>query len=166
LLKIFSYTLPDNVENLVLTGTFAINGTGNEENKRIIGNLGNNMLDGGAGADVMFGGTGNDTYMVDDTSDHIIEQANEGTDLVNSSVSYVLDANDYIKIAGEFQQTNYGIERLEVSNGHYITRQDIQTIVDTMSSINNNSGMDVMQKYAAMMSDQQYQNILTASWHQ
>jgi hypothetical protein len=35
-----------------------------------------------------------------------------------------------------------------------------------MSSINNNAGMDVMQKYTAMMSDQQYQNILASSWHQ
>jgi len=31
-----------------------------------------------------------------------------------------------------------------------------------MSAINNDSGMDVMQKYNAMMSDQQYQNILGA----
>jgi hypothetical protein len=39
-----------------------------------------------------------------------------------------------------------------------------QTIVDTMSSINNNTGMDVMQKYTAMMADTQYQNIPAASW--
>jgi hypothetical protein len=77
-----------------------------------------------------------------------------------------IDANDYIKIVSEFQRTNYGIERLEVSDGHYITRQDIQTIVDTMSSINNNSGMDIIQKYTAIMNDQQYQSILAASWHQ
>jgi len=71
-----------------------------------------------------------------------------------------------MKIANEFQQTNYGIERLEVADGHYITRADIQTIVDTMSAINNDSGMDVMQKYNAMMADQQYQNILAQSWQQ
>jgi len=29
-----------------------------------------------------------------------------------------------------FQQTNYGIERLEVTDGHHITRSDIQNIVD------------------------------------
>jgi hypothetical protein len=69
-----------------------------------------------------------------------------------------------MKITGEFQATNYGIERLEVTDGNYITRQDIQTIVDTMSSINNDSGMDLMQKYTAMMNDQQYQNILAQSW--
>ncbi|MBN1471388.1 MAG: hypothetical protein JW925_06390, partial [Syntrophaceae bacterium] len=75
------------------------------------------------------------------------------------------DANNYVKIASEFQATNYGIERLEVSDGHYITRNDIQTIVDTMSAINN-SGMDVIQKYNAMMESEQYQNILAASWQQ
>ncbi len=52
------------------------------------------------------------------------------------------------------------------TDGHYITRADIQTIVDTMSAINNDAGMDVMQKYTAMMNDQQYQNILAQSWHQ
>jgi Ca2+-binding RTX toxin-like protein len=36
-----SFTLPDNVENLVLTGTAAINGTGNTLDNTIAGNAGN-----------------------------------------------------------------------------------------------------------------------------
>jgi hypothetical protein len=84
----------------------------------------------------------------------------------NNDLYLFVDFNNYVKIVNEFEQPNYGIERLEVTDGHYITRQDIQTIVDTMSSINNDSGMDVIQKYNVMMSDQQYKNILAASWHQ
>jgi hypothetical protein len=53
-----------------------------------------------------------------------------------------------MKISIEFQATNYGIERLEVLTVTYISGQDNQTIVDTMSAIND-SGMYVMQKYNA-----------------
>jgi Ca2+-binding RTX toxin-like protein len=50
-----------NVENLTLTGTAAINGTGNELNNAIIGNGGANSLSGGDGNDSLAGGAGNDS---------------------------------------------------------------------------------------------------------
>jgi hypothetical protein len=45
------YTLGANLENLVLTGTANLNGTGNSLNNVITGNAGNNVLNGGAGID-------------------------------------------------------------------------------------------------------------------
>ena len=82
-----SYILGANLENLVLQGVSALNGTGNGLANTIIGNSGNNILDGKAGADTLIGGLGDDTYYVDDINDIVIEAANAGIDKVITTVS-------------------------------------------------------------------------------
>ncbi|HEY5724316.1 MAG TPA: M10 family metallopeptidase C-terminal domain-containing protein, partial [Allosphingosinicella sp.] len=86
----FTYTLPDNIENLVLTGGSAIDGTGNSLVNSITGNGAANRLDGGLGADVMNGGGGSDTFIVDNVGDTIVEAVVGGTDTAESSVSYTI----------------------------------------------------------------------------
>ncbi|WP_176559861.1 glycosyl hydrolase [Teichococcus rhizosphaerae] len=59
-----SYTLPANVENLVVTGTSWTAATGNALDNRIIGNDSPNTLNGGAGNDVLTGGKGADKFVI------------------------------------------------------------------------------------------------------
>ena len=42
----------------------------------------------------MRGGAGNDTYVIDNSNDVVSEDSNQGTDLVQSSVDYIISDND------------------------------------------------------------------------
>jgi Ca2+-binding RTX toxin-like protein len=114
-------TLDTNVENLILTGGAAIDGTGNTlvnvitgnaasnlldgddgndtlngggGNDYLIGGLGNDTLNGGLGLDTLGGGLGNDTYVVNNKFDVITEASGEGTaDTIQSSVTLTIAAN-------------------------------------------------------------------------
>lgn len=97
-----SYTLPENVENLVILSVASLTATGNAldniiwgyngndtllggiGNDTLEGGTGNDRLDGGAGADLMNGGAGNDTYIIDNEGDQIAEANLAGTDEVQT----------------------------------------------------------------------------------
>ncbi|TNC98976.1 MAG: serralysin, partial [Rhodocyclaceae bacterium] len=59
------YVLAASLENLTLTGSADLNGTGNALGNVLTGNAGANILDGRLGADTLIGGSGNDSYLVD-----------------------------------------------------------------------------------------------------
>ncbi|MET4698355.1 Ca2+-binding RTX toxin-like protein [Constrictibacter sp. MBR-5] len=109
--------LPENVENLMLFGAAAINGTGNAADNRISGNDGTNLLigsigndiitggagsdrllgssgndriDGGEGVDRLEGGLGNDIFTVDMPNDIVIEMAGQGIDTVRAAADFSL----------------------------------------------------------------------------
>lgn len=88
-----TFTLGANVENLTLTGNGAINATGNAVANVLRGNLGSNVISGGAGNDTMQGGTGDDSYIVEDLGDVVVENANEGNDQVQASITFTLSSH-------------------------------------------------------------------------
>ncbi|HEX8375017.1 MAG TPA: calcium-binding protein, partial [Geminicoccaceae bacterium] len=53
----------------------------------LLGGAGNDSLDGGSSADSMQGGQGDDSYVVDSTSDSVVEAAGEGTDKVTTALA-------------------------------------------------------------------------------
>ena len=96
------FTLPDNVETLILDGTADIDGTGNALANTLTGNSGANALhggdgddtlDGGLGDDTLAGGAGNDAYTVDSTADVVHEALGAGEDTISATVDYTLPAN-------------------------------------------------------------------------
>ena len=97
-----TWTLASEIEHLTLTGTTAINGTGNALNNSLTGNsaanvltggVGNDTLNGGAGIDTLIGGIGNDIYLVDVAGDIVTELAAEGTDTIQSAITWTLGTN-------------------------------------------------------------------------
>ncbi|KQS95138.1 MULTISPECIES: beta strand repeat-containing protein [unclassified Rhizobium] len=111
------YVLSDNVENLILTGSGYLKGTGNDldntitgnnspsnkltgnggndvlnggsGNDTLIGGSGNDTLNGGLSGDQMEGGTGNDTYYVDGYSDRITEVSNRASGGIDTIISTI-----------------------------------------------------------------------------
>lgn len=118
--KVFSsinnYTLASNVERLELDSSITT-GSGNSLDNEILGNSTNNVLygyagndtiDGKAGADTMVGGIGDDIYYVDNASDVITENTNEGTDTVYETLSTYTSSNNVENLILNVSTAIYG----------------------------------------------------------
>jgi len=68
----FSLATLTNIENLTLTGTTPINGTGNALNNVILGNSANNILTGATGKDTLTGGLGSDRFNYKTLTDSLL----------------------------------------------------------------------------------------------
>ncbi|MBU2590588.1 MAG: hypothetical protein KKC21_01015, partial [Nitrospinae bacterium] len=99
--------------------------------------------------------------MSSDISSNDIVFMKEGNDLLIFS-----NINDFVRVSSEFSSRRYGIERLEVSDGSYVTRQDIENIVNSIAETNVTTGVDFVQQYNNLLNNQTYIASLTQSWHQ
>jgi Ca2+-binding RTX toxin-like protein len=88
-----TYTLPTNINRLILTGTGALVGTANSANDTLTANTGADTLVSGTGVDSLVGGTGANLFIVNNASDIINVGASHGVDTIQSSVSFSASAN-------------------------------------------------------------------------
>ncbi len=116
---------------------------GDDGDDTLLSASGSDRLDGGTGADTMTGGAGDDTFVVDDVNDVVIENANEGTDQVETSLAeYALAANvENLTGTSETAQTLSGNEL----DNHIIA-------VAAGSVIYGNAGHDLLEATGANIS--------------
>jgi Ca2+-binding RTX toxin-like protein len=160
-----SHTLASFVEDLVLTGSDNLNGTGNELLNEIRGNDGNNILNGGAGRDTMsawlgddtlIGGLGDDILLGGGGVDVFVFNGNFGADTIEDFATVAAGGpdRDYIDFRGAVGlgtpvisaagadtliTTNLGSVRLMGVNSATVTSADI-LITPPTSLINGLGG--------------------------
>ena len=110
-----SYVLPENVEELRLTGATNISGKGNDSENMIVGNAGDNPVQGLGGNDTLSGSFGNDTLV-----------GGAGDDTLNGGFGL-----DVAVFAG-------------ARAGYSISRIDNVFIVDDINSANGDDGTDTL----------------------
>ena len=131
-----NYNLPDNVEDITLSGIKAIDADGNgldnsitgntaanrlngkggndqifggDGNDTLLGGSGNDWLDGGNGGDRLLGGAGDDIYVLNSNSDVVIEDRNAGTDTIMTHGSYKLTNTSNVENLTLLHDGNVGI---------------------------------------------------------
>ncbi len=157
-------TLGNNVENLTLVGSGAINGTGNTLNNVLLGGsgtnslsgaAGNDRLDGQGGADTLTGGTGNDTYVLgrgygadtavenDATAGNTdIAQFLGGIDtdqlwfrkVSNNLEVSIIGTSDKLTVKDWYLGNAYHVEQFKTAEGKTLLDSQVQNLVNAMAA--------------------------------
>lgn len=126
-----TYTLPDiSVENLILTGSAATNGTGTAADNAIVGNnaaniltglAGDDVLNGRGGDDTLFGGDGNDVLIGGNGNDRL--EGGEGRDVLRGGAgadvfvySSIVDSTIAAGGRDAIVDFQHGVDRIDFSS--------------------------------------------------
>jgi Ca2+-binding RTX toxin-like protein len=117
-----SYTLSAYVENLMLTGSAAVNATGNSQSNIIIGNDAANVITGGLGNDILTGGGGADTFVIN---------SGDGSDIITDFTPGSGAGHDVVQLNG-FAFTSFSdvqAAMTQVGNDVYLALTGQDTLV-------------------------------------
>jgi Ca2+-binding RTX toxin-like protein len=195
--KVFSslnYTLGANVENLELTGSDNLNGTGNTLANVLTGNSGVNILTGYAGDDTLDGGIGNDNLRGDGGNDTFLFGSGDGQDLVSDVIGSAdkilfdgginpLDlvisrlafdlrlaihgSSDQITVDGWYTSSAYRIETIQAGNGQTLLSTQVDQLIQAMAQFTTDTGLSWDAAIAGggdLQQQAQFQGIIAASW--
>ncbi len=182
-------TLAANVENLMLTGATALNGTGNTLDNLLAGNNATNVLNGangndtlreGLGNDTTNGGSGNDTFLFGSGDGQDLVQDNSGTadkllydagvnplDLVLSRQANDLrltihGSSDQITVQNWYVGTTNRTETIQAGSGQTLLSTQVDQLIQAMAGFTGQTGLTWDQ--AIDQQPQQVQTVLAASW--
>jgi trimeric autotransporter adhesin len=144
-----SFSLAAHVNNLILTGTGALIGTGNATADTLTSN---------SGVDTLIGGTGNDVFILNNSSDVVQDTTTSTSNTVQASFSYVLPTNvNSLILTGTFALTgtantgadtlssNTGLDTLVGSSGNdtFVINNSSDVIQDTSTTATNSAQSSV-----------------------
>jgi len=157
-----SHSLTSDVENLVLTGATAINGTGNALGNLLVGNDANNILSGGAGDDTLDGGKGKDRLIGGEGSDTYLFGRGSGQDVIDNThsddghdvlrfkdainpldlwlsddggdlVINLIGTGDSARVVGWFGDSSHQLDQIELADGKHLDADSVLQMVDAMA---------------------------------
>lgn len=157
---------------------------GRDGNDSISGGVGDDTIIGGKGDDTILGGKGDDLYCFDlnDGIDTIEEFSGTndrikfGEDISKSNIAFYKDGNnliidygntigqDKISIIGQYEATNKVIERIELSDGKYLTNADINTLIQNMTAYATSNDIQIT-SVETVKNDANLMNLVAAAWH-
>jgi Ca2+-binding RTX toxin-like protein len=182
LVTALSWTLgaTSNIENLTLTGSAKVKGTGNALDNVLIGNsvantltggAGNDTLDGGGGADILIGGTGADTYVfgrssgIDTVQDNdstagVVDRVLFGAGIVQADTVYQRNSNnlevlirnttDKLILSNWYLGTQYQVERFAYADGTTLSNSQVASMVSAMATFDQPAAVATRPNLSAM----------------
>jgi len=174
------YTLGTFVEDLVLTGSADLAGTGNAHDNWLQGNRGDNQLTGLAGRDYLAGGAGNDTYQIarGDGQD-VIEDASGTADQLQyrgdiTSFDLILSrqandlrlavqgSKDTVTVKDWYTKPTQQLESIVTGTGETLHHTQVDQLIQAMATFTQQTGLTWDQ--ALEQRPHEVRVILAANW--
>jgi serralysin len=184
-------TLGSYFENLTLTGSSVVNGTGNGDSNILVGNGAANILNGGGGHDTLNGAAGNDTLIGGQGMDTYLFGRGGGSDLISNAdtdgaadkllfgadvaqdqiwfarsgddlVASLLGSTDRATLRDWYSSAGNQLDHFELSDGSTLAAAQVHQLVSAMSAF---SATPASLSDLTAEQRQSVESVIAANWH-